>query len=79
METNVKKIKVLVMVLNFNKALRVFEGVRDLYSQKIDFDLSVVVGDNSCNKSERTLLESLGQYPGIKLMFFEKNVIFFKY
>jgi len=78
METNVKKIKVLVMVLNFNKALRVLEGVRDLYSQKIDFDLSVVVGDNSCNENERTLLESLGQYPGIKLMFFEKNLGYIK-
>lgn len=78
METNKQKIKVVVMILNFNKALRVLEGVRDLYNQKINFEMQVIVGDNSCDFNQRNLLESLNKYSGLKLIFFDRNLGYIK-
>ncbi len=65
--------KVLLMVLNFFKAKRVLENIADLYKQQGEFELEIVVGDNSCNAEQSQILQALKSYPGLKLKIFKKN------
>ena len=75
---NKERLKVLILILNFKKAKRVLQGVSDLYNQKINFDIQVVVGDNSCDKEEADLLSSLRKYPNLELRIFDKNYGYIK-
>jgi len=75
---NKERLKVLILILNFKKAKRVLQGVADLYNQKINFDMQVVVGDNSCDKEEADLLSSLSKYPNLELRIFDKNYGYIK-
>ena len=59
--------KVTAVILDYNKGERVIENVRGLLGQKVDFELEVIVADNSCNARNAQILAPLGQLDGVSL------------
>ena len=54
-----KKIpKISIIILNYFKAQRVIENIKFLQKQEWDFELEIILVDNSCNKNEKEILEN---------------------
>lgn len=70
--------KVLIMVLNFMKAERVLHAVQDILNQVGNFDMTVVVGDNSCDSKQAEILAALSDNPRVNLQIFGSNLGYIK-
>lgn len=71
---SLKKPKILVMVLNFMKAERVLLAVKDILNQEGEFDIDLVVGDNSCDSKQAEILQVLEGQKNVKLQIFASNL-----
>ncbi|MCD5382732.1 glycosyltransferase family 2 protein [Candidatus Gracilibacteria bacterium] len=65
--------KISVIILNYLKAKRVIENINFLKNQKGDFDLEIILVDNSCDKNEKEILSKLKKNNNLKIIFNEKN------
>jgi len=75
---SLKKPKILVMVLNFMKAERVLLAVKDILNQEGEFDIDLVVGDNSCDSKQAEILQVLDGQENVKLKIFASNLGYIK-
>ncbi len=75
---NIKRPKILVMVLNFMKAERVLLAVKDILNQEGEFDIDLVVGDNSCDSKQAEILQVLDGQENVKLKIFASNLGYIK-
>lgn len=75
---SLKKPKILVMVLNFMKAERVLLAVKDILNQEGEFDIDLVVGDNSCDSKQAEILQVLEGQENVKLKIFASNLGYIK-
>ncbi len=75
---NINRPKILVMVLNFMKAERVLLAVDDILAQEGDFEIEVVVGDNSCDSQQAEILSKLKANKRINLQIFGSNLGYIK-
>ena len=75
---NINSPKILVMVLNFMKAERVLLAVDDILRQEGDFELEVVVGDNSCDFRQAEILSILNDNSRVYLQVFSSNLGYIK-
>ena len=73
METNQKHLKVCLIILDFLKADRVVSNVKLLQKQKINFELQIIVADNSCNSKNAEKLQTLKELANVEVKIFKKN------
>ena len=73
METNQKHLKVCLIILDFLKADRVVSNVKLLQKQKINFELQIIVADNSCNPKNAEKLQTLKELANVEVKIFKKN------
>ena len=73
METNQKHLKVCLIILDFLKADRVVSNVKLLQKQKINFELQIIVADNSCNSKNAQKLNTLKEFANVEVKIFKKN------
>lgn len=66
--------KISVIILDYMKGKRVVSNVESLLNQKTDFEMEICVIDNSVNKENREILETLKKHESVKLIFTEKNI-----
>lgn len=71
--------KISVIILNYLKAKRVIENINFLKNQKWDFDLEIILVDNSCDKNEKEILSKLKKNNNLKIIFNEKNYWYTKW
>lgn len=67
-------IKVSIIILDFNKGTRVLENVEGIANQNVNFDIEVIVVDNSCDPENAARLKKLEEYGGVKVIVNEKNI-----
>ena len=75
---NIKTPNILVMVLNFMKAERVLLAVADILKQEGNFEMEVVVGDNSCDTQQAEILSKLKSNKRVNLQIFASNLGYIK-
>lgn len=69
------KCRVTILIVDYMKAPRLVEGVRFLLAQETDFELKIVIVDNSCNKQNAKILqENLRDCPDVELIISKKNL-----
>lgn len=75
-QSKMKKIKISVCMITYNHEYYVVDAIKSILSQKGDFDLEIVIGDDcSTDNTPDILLEFQKQYPAIiKLNLRTKNV-----
>ena len=66
--------KVSIIILDFLKADRVVENVKSILKQKSDFELEIIVVDNSVNKENAEKLRQLEQFSNVKVLISSKNL-----
>jgi len=66
--------KISIVILDFLKSKRVVKNVDHIHKQETDFDVEIIIADNSCNKENREKLETLKKFDDITLIFNEKNL-----
>jgi len=71
--------KVSVIILDFLKAEKVIENVKSILKQEWDFDLEIIIVDNSCDKKNAKILKILEKNNNIKLFIQEKNIWYSKW
>lgn len=67
-------IKVSIIIVDFKKADRVIRNMESLANQDVNFDIEVIIVDNSCNAENAEKLKSLKAYHGVRLFISEKNM-----
>lgn len=72
--TNKEKPKASIIILDFMKADRVCENVKSILKQKIDFEIDVIVIDNSVNEENAQKLNQLKKYSNVKVHINKENV-----
>jgi N-acetylglucosaminyl-diphospho-decaprenol L-rhamnosyltransferase len=68
------KEKVSILILDYLKSKRVIENVELLQKQQTNFDVEIIIADNSCNLENRKKLESLEKFDNVRLIFNEENL-----
>ncbi len=63
-----------VLLLDYNKSVRILDNVDYLQQQKTDFNFEVIVTDNSPNAVNRPKLEILKKYRNVSLYFNNANL-----
>ena len=58
--------KISVIILNYLKAERVAENIDFLSKQEWDFELEIILVDNSCNKNEEKILNKLNKFKNLE-------------
>ncbi|PKL36795.1 glycosyl transferase family 2 [Candidatus Peregrinibacteria bacterium HGW-Peregrinibacteria-1] len=66
--------KISVIILDFLKSKRVVENVTNLQEQVCDFEIEIIIVDNSCNEENKKKLETLRRFDNVKLIINEKNL-----
>ncbi len=66
--------KVSIVILDFMKSKRVVENIENIQNQVCNFDIEIIIIDNSCNVQNREKLETLKKYDNVKLIFNETNL-----
>ncbi len=66
--------KVSIVILDFFKAEKVVENVKGIFAQKTDFEIEVIVVDNSVNEKNASLLKELEKEKNVRLILNEKNI-----
>jgi len=64
--------KISVIILNYFKAERVLENINFLQKQKWNFELEIILVDNSCDEKEEEVLKSC-KFKNIKIIINKKN------
>ncbi len=70
--------KVSIIIVDFKKADRVIRNVESLAAQDVNFEIEVILVDNSCDPENAEKLKSLKAYQGVRLFVSEKNVGYIK-
>jgi N-acetylglucosaminyl-diphospho-decaprenol L-rhamnosyltransferase len=70
--------KISVIILNYFKAQRVLENINFLKNQKWDFELEIILVDNSCNKNEEEILKSC-EFKDVKIIINKENTWYTKW
>jgi len=58
-------IKASVIILNYLKSKRVTQNVESILAQITDFEMEVVIVDNSCSKEHASQLQELAKHPNV--------------
>lgn len=66
--------KVSTIIVDFKKADRVIKNVESLASQDVNFEIEVILVDNSCDPENTEKLKTLKTYQGVRLLVSDKNV-----
>lgn len=66
--------KISIIILDFLKSKRVIENVKNIQKQNANFQIEIVIVDNSCNDDNKEKLETLNIYENVKLIFNKKNL-----
>lgn len=66
--------KVSIIIVDFCKADRVVRNIESLANQEVNFDLEVILVDNSCDPANAEKLKPLKEYQGVRLFVSEKNM-----
>lgn len=66
--------EVSIIIVDYFKAERVLKNIEGILSQHCDFDIEIIVVDNSCDKSNRQILEKLPKERQISLIYNKTNV-----
>ncbi len=69
-----KGIKASIVILDFLKSKRVCENVKSILAQDRDFEIEVIVVDNSCNEENAEKLMELKKYPEVYVQINKENV-----
>ena len=72
MEKSLKKVGLII--LDYKKADRVCENVNKILSYKSNFDLKIIIADNSCDKNNANKLKKLDKYKNVRIIIFNKNL-----
>lgn len=67
-------VKASVVILDFKKADRVTQNVKSILAQKTNFDVEVIVVDNSCDETNAKKLQPLKHHPNVQLLINKENV-----
>ncbi|MFH1012808.1 MAG: glycosyltransferase family 2 protein [Candidatus Peregrinibacteria bacterium] len=65
--------KVSIIIVDYKKADKVLKNVGSLASQDVNFDIELVVVDNSCDPENAAKLKTLREYQGVRVIINEKN------
>jgi N-acetylglucosaminyl-diphospho-decaprenol L-rhamnosyltransferase len=65
--------KVSIVILDFKKSKRVLENVESIAHQNVNFNIEVIIIDNSCDPENAARLKSLEEYHGVQVHINEKN------
>jgi len=65
--------KVSIVILDFFKAAKVVENVKSILAQKVDFEIEIIVVDNSVNEENTSILEQLEKEKNVRLIISEEN------
>lgn len=68
------KTKASIIILDYLKADRVCENVKSILRQKVNFEMEIIVIDNSAHPENAKKLESLKKYESVKLVINQKNI-----
>ncbi len=66
--------KVSIVILDFLKASKVVENVRSILAQIIDFEIEIIVVDNSVNEENALILKKLENEKNVRLITNEENI-----
>jgi N-acetylglucosaminyl-diphospho-decaprenol L-rhamnosyltransferase len=69
----IKKIVISVVIVDFFKAERVLINVANVLSQQGDFDIEVIVIDNSLNEENQQILSKYAENNNVTLIFNQQN------
>lgn len=72
MEKSLKKVGLII--LDYKKADRVCENVNKIVSYKYNFDLEIIIADNSCDKNNANKLKKLDKYKNVRIIIFNNNL-----
>ncbi len=62
-----------ILISTTGKAASVVESVKRLEKQITNFDLEIIISDNSCKEEQKKILEELKGIPNVKLIFIDHN------
>ncbi|MDX9971042.1 MAG: glycosyltransferase family 2 protein [Candidatus Gracilibacteria bacterium] len=62
-----------ILISTTGKAASVVESVKRLQKQIANFDIEIIVSDNSCREDQKKILEELKEIPNVKLIFIDHN------
>jgi len=68
------KPKVSIVILDFLKSKRVCQNVESIQKQVVDFDVEIIIVDNSCNAKNAEKLQTLSKYKNVQLVLNKKNL-----
>ena len=66
--------KVSIIISNYFKASRVVQNVKTILAQKINFDVEIIVSDNSVDVKNARILKTLKKYKNVKVIINKKNL-----
>lgn len=67
-------IKASIVILDFLKSKRVCQNVKSILAQKVNFNVEVIVVDNSCNETNASKLLELKKFPNVHVQINKENV-----
>ena len=67
-------VKVSIVIVDYYKGMKVLENVKGALSQKGEFNLRVVVYDNSCDNGNYETYKSLSYYDNVEFIKSDKNI-----
>jgi len=70
--------KISIIILNYFKAERVLENINLLQKQEWNFELEIILVDNSCNKKEEEILKSC-KFNNTKIIINKENTWYTKW
>lgn len=71
--------KISVIILDFLKAELVLKNVEWILKQKWNFNIEIIIVDNSCNKNNEKILKTLEKNTNIKLLIQKNNIWYSKW
>jgi N-acetylglucosaminyl-diphospho-decaprenol L-rhamnosyltransferase len=69
-----KKPKLSIIIVDYMKAKNVVQSVQSITEQETNFDIEILVIDNSVNKKNAEELEKVKYFPNIKLIINSENI-----
>ena len=69
---------VTAIILDYKKAEKVVENVHGLLRQQMEFQLEIIVADNSCDRRNAEILAPLSEIPAVKLFINSENLGYVK-
>ncbi len=66
--------KVSIVILDFFKAEKVLDNVKSILTQVVDFEVEIIIVDNSVNERNALILKKLEKEKSVRLIINEKNI-----